>query len=116
MATVLCTGADAGLVQTRVWILRQAGHTAVGTMSEDQIVAACADYRFDVAVIGQALSPTQKRCVLTVIREQCPTAKVLELYSVSTGRVLPDADDWLDVPASIPEHLPEKVSALAAGA
>jgi hypothetical protein len=114
MATVLCTGADAMLVQTRVFILHHAGHKAMGALAEDQIVALCAAHKFDVAVIGQAASPDKKRRFLELIRQHNPGARVLELYNVTTGRVLPDADDWLDVPASIPDHLPEKVAALSA--
>jgi len=104
------------LVQTRVFILQHAGHRAIGAMSEDQVVALCSEHKFDVAVIGQMVSPEKKRRILELVRKHSPSAKVLELYNVSTGKSLPDADAWLDVPASIPEHLPETVAALAASA
>jgi DNA-binding NarL/FixJ family response regulator len=104
------------LVQTRVFILQRSGHKAIGALSEEQVVALCAEYKFDVAVIGQMLSAEKKRRILELLRKHSPSAKVLELYNVTTGKSLPDADAWLDVPASIPEHLPEKVAALAASA
>jgi hypothetical protein len=48
-----------------------------------------------------------------LVREHCPGAKLLELYSVSKGRALDDADSWLEVPADVPQHLAELVTTLA---
>jgi hypothetical protein len=37
----------------------------------------------------------------------------LELFVPSTGKMLSEADDWLEVPARIPGDLAERVSLLA---
>jgi hypothetical protein len=113
MATVLCTGADRVLIETRTLILRAAGHTVVPALAEPDLIAACTQNRFDVAVVGQAISAVQKKRVVSLVRQHCPTAKVLELYSPIRGRSLPDADDWLEVPATIPTDLVEYVEKLA---
>jgi hypothetical protein len=114
MAVVLCTGANVNLVQTRVLILQQAGHTAVPALSAKEVQAACARQAFDVVVIGQAVAPTEKQRVAGLVREQCPGARILELYNSATGKALADADDWLDVPQNVPQNLADKVTALAA--
>ena|SRR5215510_7624028 len=113
MALVLCTGVDPVLVKTRQLILQQAGHTVVTAMDESAVTSVCQQHKFDVVVIGQAASPTVKRQILELIREHCPTAKVLELYRFSSNRVLEDADSWLAVPADVPQELAERVTALA---
>lgn len=116
MAVVLCTGVDELLVQTRIFILQNAGHKVVGALTEHQATAACAGNQFEIAVIGQAMSSDQKRRMVRLIRQYCPAAKLLELYTASTGRVLGDADDWLLVPADAPGDLAQRVSALAGNA
>jgi hypothetical protein len=114
MATVLCTGADRILIETRNLILRQAGHTAVPAMEEPELVEACTNQKFDVAVIGQAISNSQKQRLFHLVRKYCPSARVLELYAPFSGRALPDADDWLEVPARVPADLAVHVERLAA--
>lgn len=114
MAVVLCTGVDRNLIRTRVLLLEGAGHEVHSAMSESELVAACGRARFDVAVFGQAASAPQKRRFLQLLREHCPSARVLELYSIGTTRALPDADAWLEVPAEVPQDLAARVAALAA--
>jgi hypothetical protein len=94
-------------------ILERAGHRVTAVLSEPELVRACAHDRFDVAVIGQGISRNEKYHVLELVREHSTEAKVLELYTPNTGKVLEDADDWLEVPATVPSELAERVSALA---
>jgi hypothetical protein len=49
-----------------------------------------------------------------VIREHCTATKVLELYALSTGKALQDADAWLEIPSEGPQELAARVQALAA--
>jgi DNA-binding response OmpR family regulator len=112
MASVLCTGVDQGLLNTRKLILERAGHKVIPALGEKELVSACTTYAFDVAVIGQTVSELEKRRILRLIREHCPRATVLELFSPATGKMLPDADDWLEVPAKIPFDLAQRVSML----
>lgn len=113
MANVLCTGSNSALTQTRLMLLQQAGHNAIGTLNEQEVVEACKAYPIDVAVVGQSISPVQKNRVLILVGQYRPTARILELYIPSTGRALGDADDWLEVLGEYPEHLAERVTALA---
>jgi hypothetical protein len=113
MATVLCTGADRVLNETRCLILRQAGHTVVPAMGEQEVIAACTQNQFDVAVIGQVISTSQKKRIFSFLRQHCPTTKILELYAPFSGRALHGADDWLEVPAQVPTELAIHVQRLA---
>lgn len=116
MALVLCTGVDPVLIKTRQLILQMAGHNVVTAIEEAAVIAACQKNAFEVAVIGQAISTKVKRRIMALIRKHSPTAKVLELYRFSMGKVLDDADAWLEVPADIPQELAERVTELAANA
>lgn len=110
MALVLCTGADEVVVQTRKLVLERAGHSVVTAMSEPAVISACQERIFDVAVIGQSVSPEDKEQILMLVRQHCPSAKVLELYGFT--KELESADDWLSVPSD-PQELAERVAALA---
>ena len=113
MALVLCTGIDAVLITTRQLILEQAGHQVVTATHEFAITAACQEHKFDVAVIGQAVSARAKQRILALIRKHCGSAKILELYRFNTGKILEDADSWLEVPADVPQELAARVTTLA---
>ena len=113
MALVLCTGEDSVLLETRRLILRQAGHTVVPAVNSEQVILACKQHPFDVAVIGQSVSPESKRLIASLIRKNCPSAKILELHQAHHGRTLADADSWLEVPAGIPQELAERVTEMA---
>lgn len=112
MALVLCTGADATLTQTRQLILEAAGHRAVPALDENQIREACGRHKFQVVVIGQSCSDRLKRELARIIRDCCPSAKVLEVYTPGCETVLRDADDWLESPA-MPNELALRVAVLA---
>jgi len=113
MALVLCTGVDTSVVRTRQLILERAGHVVVPAMDEASLIAACQQHRFEVAVVGQTVSAKTKHRIAKLIRERCPAAKVLELYTLSTGKVIEDADSWLEVMADVPQELATRVEALA---
>jgi hypothetical protein len=93
-------------------MLEQAGHTVVTTIDQPQLAAACAKHRFDVAVIEQAIDPRMRKIVASLIREQCPAAKILELYPPDEARVVADADAWLEAPEDVPKDLVERVNEL----
>jgi hypothetical protein len=97
MALVLCTGVYPVLIKTRKLIFEHAGHTVIPCTDELQLVAACEEHAFDVAVIGQAVSRKVKRHIALLIRQNCPPVKILELYLVYEGRAVDDADSWMEV-------------------
>lgn len=113
MALVLCTGVDPVLLETRRLLLERAGHTVLTVRDERDLTAVCQKHAFDVAVVGQVGTPKMKRVIASVIREHCPAAKILELYSSYQGRALEDADSWMEVPADVPRQLAQRVSELA---
>lgn len=113
MALVLCTGLDPSVVRTRQLILERAGHVVVPALDEASLIKACQQNKFDVAVVGQTVSPKIKRRIAALIRECCQEAKMLELYTISSGKVIDDADAWLEVLADVPQELAVRVGALA---
>lgn len=102
-------------MHTRRLVLEHAGHTVVEASSEPEVLNACADHTFDVAVIGQSLGDRMKRHVYSLVKEHCPEAKVLELIDPYHAPILPSADDWLETHTAVPSELPERVSRLASG-
>ncbi|MBZ5489458.1 MAG: hypothetical protein LAO76_00830 [Acidobacteriia bacterium] len=110
MALVLCTGPDPVLLETRRLILQQAGHTVVSALNIEQVILACKQHVFDVAVIGQSVSPESKKVIASTVRRNCPSAKILELHQAHHGRTLADADSWLEVPADVPQQLAERIA------
>ena len=113
MALVLCTGIDPVLITTRQLILEQYGHKVVTATDESAVITACQQHAFDVAVIGQVITLKMKKVLAALIRKQCPSAKILELYPLYQGKVLEDADAWLEVPIDIPNDLAQRVNELA---
>lgn len=114
MALVLSTGNNPLLVEARKIILQQAGHNVITAMDELEAAAYCQIHRFEVAVIGHSASRSRKHALASVIRKYCPSAKILELYIPYEGKVLSDADSWLEAPSDIPPDLLERVNELAA--
>ncbi|HEY2359747.1 MAG TPA: hypothetical protein VGK36_01425 [Candidatus Angelobacter sp.] len=113
MALVLCTGIDRTVLETRRLILEDAGHKVVTVADEPSLADACQKNSFDVAVIGQTISPKMKSRVAMLVKQHCTGVKILELYETYTGKLLEDADSWLLVPAQVPQALLERVNELA---
>ena len=105
MALVLCTGIDEAQLQARRLILERAGHRVVSVTNAKTLTSLCEKYSFDVAVIGQSISPNMKRRIAALVRQHCPDAKILELCQPNEGKVLTDADSWLNFPADGPKEL-----------
>jgi hypothetical protein len=113
MAIILSIGADLSLMQTRKLLLEQEGPTVIGVMNEKALAAACKLHDFDVAILSQTLSPRMKQHIVPLVRGHCPGIKVLELYSVTNGRTLEDADSWIEVLVAGPHQLVAGVAELA---
>ena len=113
MALVLCTGVDKTLLQTRRLILEREGHTVVTVSDEKNLTAVCQKHSFNVAVIGQTLSPKMKQRIALLVRQHCPGAKILELHPPYAEKVINDADSWLEVPIDVPQELAARVNELA---
>jgi hypothetical protein len=112
MATVLCTGVQPKLLESRKLLLEQAGHIVITALNEGQIVSACSEFRFDVVIIGQVVQSGLKHDWSTLVRRYCPSAKVLEVYLPGTALAVKDADDWL-ASSAVPTELVARVAALA---
>jgi hypothetical protein len=113
MAVVLCISADESLAMTRRMILQKAGHRVLTVFTVPEAEQACSAQPIDVAVIGQGVPHRERVRIRDLIRNLCPSAKLLELYVPSLGKTIPDADDWLEVPGVAPAELGERVSTLA---
>jgi len=114
MAVVLCTGSEPVLMKTRQMILESAGHKVLSAISGGEVEILCSAFTFHVAVLGQSATPNLKREIIAAVRRSCPTAKVLELYALHIGKVLEDADAWLEMPPENPEMLIRMVEVMAA--
>jgi CheY-like chemotaxis protein len=112
MALVLCTGVDPALLAARKSTLEKAGHSVLTATDQLLVVAACKQHQFDVAVLGQAISPRMKRVIASLIQQYCPLAKIVELYRPPEKRALDNADLWLEAPAAVPQDFAEHVSKL----
>lgn len=110
---VLCVGTDDVLMHTRKMILERAGHSVLMIKDLNDLAGACQSHSVQVAVLGQNMEREDKVHAFSLIRRHCPGAKVLSLYRADIGRSLPDADDWLQVPADVPSDLAERVTKLA---
>jgi DNA-binding NtrC family response regulator len=110
MAVVLCFSTDDVLAKTRRLILERAGHSVITAFTLREAEQACDAAKVDVAVIGQGVPRDERLRVGALVRSKCPAAKLLELYLPTAGKSLPDADDWLVVPAETPSELATKVS------
>jgi CheY-like chemotaxis protein len=118
VALVLCTGANLEVMQARQEFLQRAGHRVVTAMNEKELSDACNKYQFDVVVIGHTLSKPMKQRVVDLIRQHCPDVKVLELYPITIGRAIEDADSWIESAADAPQkdvpgEIAERVAELA---
>jgi len=113
MALVLCTGVDKALLQTRRLILEREGHTVVTVSDEKTLPAICQKHSFNIAVLGQAVSPNMKLRIAALVRQHCPGAKILELYPLYAEKVVTDADSWLAVPIDVPKEFADRVNELA---
>lgn len=72
------------------------------------------EQKLDVIVIGQALHSNEKRRIFQLVRQHCPTAKVLELFGPGDGeKVLPGVDDSMEVSDVTDDSFADRVSALA---
>jgi CheY-like chemotaxis protein len=112
VALVLCVGPNPLLMHTRMLILEREGHTVVGAMNDPELKEACAKHSFDIAVIGQSMSRKMKQSVAALVRENCPSVKILELYLPYEGPYVSDANSWLAVPTEGPHELTERVNEL----
>lgn len=93
-------------------MLERAGHHVTTAMGEDEVRGACEQHSFDVVVVGQTVVAPEKARILRLVRKLCRGVKVLELYQPHYGKMLAEADAWLEVPAAIPHDLVERVAEL----
>jgi CheY-like chemotaxis protein len=114
LANLLCIGISGAAMETRRLILEGAGHSVTAVRDFREIVAACRNQIFSVAILGQTLPAKEKRRVCEVVRRECPNTKILELHTSVTPE-LPSADAHLHVGTGPPENLAECVDKLVAG-
>lgn len=59
--------------------LQQRGHFVVGATDFNQVRKSCDNLRFDLVVLGDAISSRIKRALAIELREYCPQAPLLEI-------------------------------------
>ncbi len=114
MALVLCIGTDVGLMQTRKLILERAGHQVISARDLKTVKQVCRQAELDVVILSQTVNAPEKCRIAELVRQRYRDTQILELHRPgSASKDVPDADDWLEVPAEIPEDLAKHVAALA---
>lgn len=112
MATILCTGDEPLLLETRKLILQKKGHTVVSAQDQSSVLAICQQHSIDVAVIGECSPPERKREMAAVIRRHCPSVKILELHGIYQSKIIKDPDSTLAMPPEMPDLLARYVDEL----
>ena len=112
VAVVLCTGVDPLLLETRKLILERAGHIVIEATNAREATAVCSKQHVDIVLLCQTLLPEGKREMVLAVRQYCPASKILELYQSHHGKVLHDADEWMEVPPAVPQDLAKCVANL----
>jgi hypothetical protein len=59
--------------------LQQRGHFVVAATDFDKVRKSCDNLRFDLVVIGEAISPRIKRALAAELKDYCPQASLLEI-------------------------------------
>ncbi len=113
MALVLVIDADEGELARIAAALEAAGHWVVTATLEPVAIAACSQNPFAVAVIGAAVPAPEKHRAFNVVREHCPSAKIVELYRPGSSPVLTEADAALPATADLATELPRRLAASA---
>jgi hypothetical protein len=112
MATILCTGDEPLLLETRKLILQRKGHTVVSAQDPSSVQAICQQHTIDVAVIGECTHPEKKKQMAVMIRRHCPSVKILELHGIYQSKILNNSDSTLAMPPEMPEFLTRYVDEL----
>lgn len=112
MATILCTGDEPLLLETRKLILQKKGHTVVSAQDQSSVLAICQQHTIDVAVIGECKQPEKKKQMAVLIRRHCPSVKILELHGIYQSKILKDPNSTLAMPPEMPDLLTRYVDEL----
>jgi CheY-like chemotaxis protein len=112
MATILCTGDEPLLLETRKLILQKKGHTVVSAQDQSSVLAICQQHSIDVAVIGECGRPERKREIAAIIRRHFPAVKILELHGIYQSKIIKDPDSTLAMPPEMPDLLARYVDEL----
>lgn len=115
---LLIISSDSALGDVRKDVLEAAGFSVISANNFRQVEDACKQGEFWLAIIGHLIPAKEKRRVWAEIVSKCPGIEILELYDAS-GRVLPDADHYLDAElgvSAIREKIKEILRKKQAGA
>jgi DNA-binding response OmpR family regulator len=76
---IMVCGNDAGLLETRLLVLEQAGFAVVSACSRDGIHSLALNPAIELGVLGHSLSEQEKMSIAQDLRAKWPSAKVLYL-------------------------------------
>jgi hypothetical protein len=80
VATIFCISATSALAEAKRQLLALRPYEFVPPTDFQQIEAACANIRFDLALIGENFDPPIKMAISSLLREHCPGVPILEIY------------------------------------
>ena len=86
--TILLFGQDAGLVQTRKWILESEGYQTCIVPDFASFQQTALSQPVDLFLLCDSLSPEARTAALTLIHDRWPHAKLLVLASTRSATAL----------------------------
>lgn len=100
-ASIFQIGYTHSLTLTREMLLRQRGYevfSVEGTHEAKRHLASCDDGRYRLIIIGHAASATERRELISWLRERFPKVKILALNPPHDGTTGADFDVLLNGP------------------
>jgi DNA-binding response OmpR family regulator len=82
---IMVCGNDAGLLETRLLVLEQAGFAVVSACSRDEIHSLALNPAIELGVLGHSLSEQEQMSIAQDLRAKWPSAKILYLTDHETS-------------------------------
>jgi hypothetical protein len=80
VATIFCIPATSALAEAKRQLLALRPYEFVTATDFKQIEDACANIRFDLALVGENFEPLIKMAISSLLKEHCPQVPILEIY------------------------------------
>jgi hypothetical protein len=105
-----CIPATSALAEAKRQLLALHPYEFVTATDFKQIEAACANIRFDLALIGENFEPAIKIAIFFLLRKHCPQVPILEIY-----KDIPVIEDSEYVKAGSPDEIVKAVQRILVG-
>lgn len=76
---VINVSADPMVARTREMVLKRHGYRVKTALDVDALEKACHEGGFDLAILGHSLNPAERERALSILRNHCGDAPVLDI-------------------------------------